>query len=206
MSFYQALTGNSLRQDELINGVLIGIVTNNNDPENLGRVKLKITVRESEGETNWAPIATMMAGPGTGSYFIPDVGDKVLVAFLLGDIECPYVVGMLWDRENVPPEQGNMGNNIKKITSRSGHQVIMDDSVPGQVVIHTSGGQAIVMDDSTQSIMLTAGGSAIQIDPTGVTINGAQFNVQATMMNLNAMMVNIQGLLTNIQGLILGLN
>jgi len=206
MSFYQALTGDSLRQDELINGVLIGIVTNNNDPEHLGRVKLKITVRENEGETNWAPVATMMAGAGTGSYFIPEVGDKVLAAFLLGDIECPYVVGMLWDRENIPPEPDNIGNNIRKITSRSGHEIILDDSEPGQVVVHTAGGQAIVMDDSTQSIMLTAGGSTISIDPSGVSVNGAQFNVQATMMNLNAMLVTIEGLIVNLQGLILGLN
>ncbi|HWR60824.1 MAG TPA: phage baseplate assembly protein V [Clostridia bacterium] len=206
MSLYQELTGGSLRQDELINGVLIGIVTNNNDPEGLGRVRMKITVRESEGESNWAPVATMMAGPGTGSYFIPEVGDKVLVAFLLGDIECPYVVGMLWDKENVPPEQGGTGNNIRKITSRSGHEIIMDDSDAGQVIVHTAGGQAIILDDSSQSIVLTAGESAISIDPSGVSINGTQFNVQSTMMNLQAMMVSIEGLIVNLQGLLLGLN
>ena len=96
------------------------------------------------------------AGGGRGSYFIPEVGDEVLVAFHLGEVRQPYVIGMLWNRSQAPPAEdvaGIQSNNIRKITSRAGHEIVFDDGViHGKVTITTRRGQKIEMDDLLDKI------------------------------------------------------
>ena len=65
----------------IIHGVVIGIVTNNNDPEGMGRVKVNFPWRDIKDESFWARLATFMSGNERGSYFLPEVGDEVLVSF-----------------------------------------------------------------------------------------------------------------------------
>ncbi len=80
-----------------INGVVIGIVTNNNDPQGMGRVRVRFPWRGDDDESYWARVATMMAGKDRGTFFLPEVDDEVLVAFDHGDINHPYVIGALWN-------------------------------------------------------------------------------------------------------------
>ncbi|UFJ38950.1 phage baseplate assembly protein V [Brevibacillus humidisoli] len=137
-----------------IDGVLVGTVTDNKDPEGLGRVKLKLPLREDEYETDWVRIATMMAGNDRGSLFIPEVGDEVLVAFHLGKIRQPYVIGMLWNSQQVNPT-GDEENNLRKIRSRSGHEITLDDTKDKEkVTILTSKGQKVEMDDAAETITI----------------------------------------------------
>ena len=88
----------------MINGVVIGIVTNVGE----GKVKIKFPwlheKDEDEKESNWARIATAMAGNDKGTFFMPEVGDEVLVAFEQGDFNSPYVIGFLWNGKDKPPE------------------------------------------------------------------------------------------------------
>jgi len=153
-----------LRSNRL-NGVAPAVVTNNQDPEGLGRVKVKFPWLSDNNETDWVRVATLMAGPERGSFFLPEVGDEVLVAFEHGDINAPYVIGVLWNGQQKPPETNSDGkNNIRKIRSRSGHEIVFndDDSVKKEKIeIHTKAGHRIVLDDS-------AGGEKIEVvDKTG---------------------------------------
>ena len=92
-----------------------------------------------------------MAGNDRGSYFLPEVGDEVLVAFEQGDIHHPYVIGALWNGKDKPPELNRDGkNNIRKMKSRSGHELIFNDENENeQVVLHTKSGHTVLLDDST---------------------------------------------------------
>src|SRR5262249_35696979 len=112
-----------------VQGVAVGIVTNNQDPEGMCRVKVKFAWRERDDESYWARVATLMAGDSRGSLFLPEVDDEVLVAFDQGDIHHPYVIGSLWNGQDAAPEKNSNGkNDIRKIRSRSGHEFIFDDS------------------------------------------------------------------------------
>lgn len=91
-------------------GVVIGIVTNNRDPDGLHRVKLRFPWLGAEDESNWARVATPMAGPGRGFYALPEVDDEVLVAFDHGNVDHPYVVGSLWNGQDAPPEDNGNGS------------------------------------------------------------------------------------------------
>ncbi|MGL4596812.1 MAG: VgrG-related protein, partial [Bacteroidia bacterium] len=74
-------------------GFSIGIVTNNNDPEGWGRVKVKYPALSEEKESDWARVVSVGAGIERGIEFIPEINDEVLVGFEQGDIHCPYVLG-----------------------------------------------------------------------------------------------------------------
>lgn len=164
MSLIEDIGIEELRSNRL-NGVAPAIVTNNQDPEGLGRVKVSFPWLSDENETDWVRVATLMAGPERGSFFLPEVGDEVLVAFEHGDINAPYVIGMLWNGQQKPPETNSDGkNNIRKIRSRSGHEIVFDDDDTAKkekIEIHTKAGHRIVLDDS-------AGGEKIEVvDKTG---------------------------------------
>ncbi|RAV11468.1 phage baseplate assembly protein V [Paenibacillus contaminans] len=164
------LLQNGEQSGEQMQGVVIAIVTNNQDPENMGRVKLQFPWRKGDDESHWARIATLMAGGGRGSFFLPEVEDEVLVAFEMGNIDHPYVIGALWNGQDAPPEKNGNGNNdIRKITSRSGHEIIFDDkSGKEKVTLHTKSGHRITLDDTSASekieIVDQTGSNSIVID------------------------------------------
>lgn len=120
------------RPESRIYGVVVGVVTNNKDPEKLGRVKVRIPrlSREDEpNESNWARVVAFMAGKDRGAFFLPELDDEVLVAFEHGDINMPYVIGSLWNGKDNPPITNDDGkNNIRMIKSRSGHIIRLDDT------------------------------------------------------------------------------
>lgn len=118
----------SRRPEPKIYGVVVGIVTNNKDPEGLGRVKVKLPRISGEDESHWARVATFMAGKDRGAFFLPEVNDEVLVAFEHGDINMPYVIGSLWNGVDKPLETNSDGkNNVRVIKSRSGHIIRLND-------------------------------------------------------------------------------
>ena len=107
-------------------GVVTGVVTNIEDPDSMGRVKVMIPRMTGQSdESAWARVATFMAGPGRGAFFLPEVDDEVLLAFEYGDPSMPYVIGALWNGQDAPPETNSDGkNDIRVIKSRSGHKMI----------------------------------------------------------------------------------
>ena len=128
-------------QSQGFNGVTIAIVTNNTDPDNLGRIKVKFPWLSQEEESFWARILTPMAGKDRGIYFLPEVDDEVLVAFEQGNMNVPYILGALWNGIDKPPAKNDDGkNNQRMIKSRSGHQIILDD---------TEGEEKIIIEDKT---------------------------------------------------------
>lgn len=194
-------------------GVVVGIVTNNRDPENMHRVKVRFPWLNREDESNWARVASAMAGNGRGAYFLPEVDDEVLVAFEHGSVEHPYVIGSLWNGRDAPPENNSDGaNNNRAFKSRSGHIVrlcdrsgqesveIIDKTGKNRIVISTSGNKIsieaqgdITMTSQTGKVTISAVGIELK-SKAGVQIQAAQnvdvtasaqANVKAAMINLN---------------------
>ena len=128
-------------------GIVIGIVTNNQDPDGLGRVKVKFPTLLSNEESNWARLVSPMAGDGRGFEFIPEVNDEVLVGFEHDDINRPFILGALWNGKEKPPQASDKlvsstGKVEKRIIrSRSGHTITLDD---------TDGGGKISIVDKTE--------------------------------------------------------
>jgi uncharacterized protein involved in type VI secretion and phage assembly len=142
-------------------GVVVGIVTNNKDPDNLGRVKLKFPwlSDKDEDESNWARIAAPMAGKERGIYFLPEVDDEVLVSFEQGNPRFPYVLGVLWNGKDAPPANNSDGkNNLRLIKSRSGHAIRLNDEDGKETIeiIDKTGKNSLIFDTSNNTITITA--------------------------------------------------
>jgi uncharacterized protein involved in type VI secretion and phage assembly len=117
------------RDASRIYGVVVGIVTNNKDPLEMARVKVKLPALSDDYETQWARLVTPMAGNDRGLYYLPEVNDEVLVAFEDGIIERPFVLGAVWNGKDKPPESNSDGqNNMRTMKSRSGHIIRLDDT------------------------------------------------------------------------------
>ncbi|WP_327343097.1 phage baseplate assembly protein V [Streptomyces europaeiscabiei] len=178
------------RADGPFQGVAIGIVTNNRDPDGLGRVKVALPWLADDAETDWARVAVPMAGAGRGFWFLPEVDDEVLVAFEHGNPEVPYVVGALWNGKDRPPVTNSDGrNDVRAIRSRSGHVIrltdtdgdeaieIVDRSAKNSIVISTKDNRITITADA--DIVISAGG-ALRLSGNGVEIvSKADVNVQA---------------------------
>lgn len=160
MNFFDVLMDTEGREAQAsrVAGVVIGIVTNNQDPDGLGRVKVKFPWLSDADESGWARVAAPMAGKGRGIYFLPEVDDEVLVAFEHGDVRFPYVVGSLWNGKDAPPAKNDDGkNNIRVIQSRSGHVIRLTDE-DGQEkieIVDKSGKNSLVLDTAQNTLTLT---------------------------------------------------
>lgn len=135
---------------------MIGIVTDNKDPDKLGRVKVKIPTLSEHDTTWWCPIVMMGAGKNRGWFFIPEKDDEVLVLFEHGDINCPVVVGSLWNGKDKPPDKNPSGNPRRVIRSRAGSKITFDDET-NKLTVEDGGGKGkITLDADANKVIIEA--------------------------------------------------
>ncbi len=125
-----------------------------------------------------ARVASFMAGGGRGAFFMPEVGDEVVVGFELGNINRPVILGALWSDVDQPPTQADTesSNNVRTIVSRSGHEVTLDDSPgSGKITIRTAGAMEIVLEDTPAKITIKTTGT---IATSRIELDGVAWNHQ----------------------------
>jgi uncharacterized protein involved in type VI secretion and phage assembly len=147
-----------------INGVVIAQVTDNNDPNNQARVKLKFPWLDDNYESDWARVTQLGAGPNSGALFMPEVNDEVLVAFEFGDIRRPFVVGSLYNGQDTPNLGSGLFNNgqvmRRGLISRKGHQFIFfdDPNKAGVAIISSDGNLKISLNETNSEIHISSQG------------------------------------------------
>jgi len=210
-------------------GVVIGIVTNNSDPDGLGRVKVKFPTLPGNEESHWARLVTLMAGNGRGIEFIPEVNDEVLVAFEHDDTNRPFILGSLWNGKDKPPEGSDKlvsstGKVEKRIIrSRSGHTITLDDTDGAEKIsiVDKTEKNSIDINSKSNSLEIQAGskvevhtqdGHKIVLDSSGIvieaaaakdlTLKGQNIKIEANMgLDMKANMdVKIEGNMTSVKG------
>jgi uncharacterized protein involved in type VI secretion and phage assembly len=127
-------------------------LTDNADPDGLHRVKVT-KEGENESVTDWIPVLTPYGSSDTGLSFLPDVDDQVLVVTLNAMDNQSAVIGTVWSNDASPPETGenteadlneNGDNALKFFKSRSGNQLIFDDTEDSEKI------QLISADDKSR--------------------------------------------------------
>lgn len=140
-----------------INGVAVGVVKENWDSEHPGMIRAEISLgRSGNNLTDWIPVAVPYAGKEFGTYFLPEIGSQVLLAFHMGDINCPIVIGSLWNQEDVvPPETANEKNTVKRIKTKGGNCItILEENGKEKITVQTKGELKAEFDDENQRIVL----------------------------------------------------
>ncbi len=133
--------------------IVVGLVTDNKDPQNLGRVKVRFPWLVEDHESTWARVVSPMGGVERGLLWLPEIEDEVLVAFEHGDMTRPYVLGGLWNGVDKPPMSNDDcvkdGKVVRRvIRSRYGHQILLDDTKDEERIdVSTKYGHHFQMDD-----------------------------------------------------------
>jgi len=189
-------------------GVYPATVSDNQDPSGQGRVQVSLPWSPDPAGGRyevWARLATLMAGGNRGTWFIPEIGDEVLVGFLSGNPSWPYVIGALWNGQDHAPESIDANNDIRSITSRSGIKITMDDTNGAvTLTLRTPGGQTMTMADAAGSIeMSDSNGNSIQMNSSGITITAAsQLTINAPVAQITAGMVTADSAMWTYSGVI----
>jgi phage protein D/phage baseplate assembly protein gpV len=166
------------------NGVVTALVTNNDDKEGkMGRVKVKFPWLEGNLESTWARVTGIGSGNNAGLYWLPEVGDEVLVAFEHGNFNHPYIIGSLWNGKDAPPEASAVKNGkveIRTLRTTAGHIIrLTDGNSPKIEIIDSKTNTSIVMDTQNKKITITSKGD-LSLEATGnLELKGMNVTVEA---------------------------
>ena len=157
---------------------MLAEVTDNADPENLGRVQVQFAWQKSRNKTtNWIRVRSLDAGSSEtvsknrGFVFVPEIGDQVMVDFELGDPCRPYVSGSMFHKNN--GEGGNTDNHIKTIVTRSGHTLEFNDDKNGDwgITLKDANKNIIHINSKEQTIEITS--------PKTISLNAENIRLNA---------------------------
>ena len=190
------------------NAMYPATVVDNQDPDHQGRVKVRLPWSPDTGSGRfeaWARLTTLMAGPGRGTWFVPDEGDEVIVSFQAGDPRHPIVLGALWNGEDDPPERMADGNHVRTILTRKGIRLTFDDT-DGDVhlLLETPGGQSVRLSDTGTNVVVTdANGNEIALEASGVTVTSpSKVTVQAPSVKVEATSVDVTCPISTFSGVV----
>jgi len=182
------------------------------DPDRLNRVQIRLLSFDGIGDHDgpiWARVAAPIAGADRGAFFIPDVGDEVLVTFVNGDPRWPIVVGGLWNGSAPAPETlGGSGDRVDRwtIVGKAGTRIAIVEEASGHPTISltTPGGVSGTLSDSGGGeIEFKAAGTTITVDPTGVSIQTpAKVTVRASQVQVTAGQVKVDAAIADFSGIV----
>jgi uncharacterized protein involved in type VI secretion and phage assembly len=175
-------------------GLVVGEVTNINDPDQKGRIKVRYPGLSGTEESHWARICILGGGKDRGSVFIPEVKDEVLVGFEGGDLRQPVVIGGLYgEKSGIPKWAVDDGKvSARQITSRLGHTIALSDGdgdaeqfvsivLAGEKhKIRLGKDKTDVEIPSGQELTIKAGDTKIAFNASGdINIEGNNINIKA---------------------------
>ncbi|PSN10823.1 type IV secretion protein Rhs, partial [filamentous cyanobacterium CCT1] len=153
---------------------LVGIVTDNQDPDGMGRVKVKFPTLTEDHASNWARVVAIGAGNARGFDCLPEIDDEVLVGFEHGDIHRPYILGGVWNGQDptpTPVESSVQDGQVclRTFKTRVGHQLqFADGGGSSGAYLTTASGHKLHLSDGDGSVELTtASGSSVRISNDG---------------------------------------
>ena len=182
----------------------LATVINVKDPANHNRIQVRVFNIDGVADQDapvWARVAVPFAGDKRGAFFIPDVGDEVVVVYLAGDARFPIVIGGLWNgHDSAPDSFGGSGDSVDRwtLTGKKGTKIsIVEDSSGPTIEFKTPGGLTGTMTDSGGgSIELkNSSNTSVKIDSSGVTVNAPTAQVQITAAS--SMTLTAQSLTVN---------
>lgn len=149
----------------------MGRVVENADPLGLGRVRVQMVWQEAGSEkTPWIRLLQPHSGSGKGFYFVPEIGEEVLVGFQGGNAEKPYVIGTQYNGKE-KSGYADKENNIKAVHTRSGNRLLLNDET-GDVSLESQKGQTIAIFYGNGNIEIKA--------PETMTLNAKNLNINVS--------------------------
>jgi len=181
--------------DQRYYGVAEAIVSDVIDPSKEGRVKVKFPWFDQNMETEWCRVRQFYAGNDYGAFFVPEVGDEVLIAFIHGDMRLPIILGGLYNGKDKPPTYRAKDRDEKMICTKGGHQIILADTDNAQkiTIVDANGNNSIVIDTVADSITIKCSNGKLTLQGNKIEIKSdTSISVEAnSTMDLKGQTINI---------------
>ena len=152
-------------------GIYRGIVTDNNDPNSLGRIQANVPAVFGSVSSGWCMPCVPYAGDQVGVAFLPEVGSGVWIAFEGGDVSYPVWVGAYWRGSELPSD---VAPNVKVIVTSSSLELKLDDDA-SSITLSDSNGNTITLDSS--GITVSNGGQEVVVSSSSVSVNSGALEV-----------------------------
>lgn len=156
--------------DLRVQGAVIALVTDVEDPDGQGRVEISLPWYAS-GYREWARVAQFYGGDRVGSTWVPEVGGEVLVVFAHGDLRWPYVIGCLYNPVDLPPASRSSASDVRTVRTPSGSEIAFDET-NRTVEIRTDSGASVLLAEDSGELTLEA--------TSKITLKAAEISIEAT--------------------------
>jgi uncharacterized protein involved in type VI secretion and phage assembly len=150
------------------------------DPDGQSRVQVSVPILQAQTEGVWARLANCYASNGFGAFFIPEIGDEVILGYLNNDPSNPVVLGSLYSSKQVPPYELTADNYTKAIVTKSQLRIEFDDENKVTTII-TPGDNKLVFSDEDQSILMQdQNGNKVELSADGIVLDSPKdINISA---------------------------
>ena len=154
-----------------IEGLQIGIVTKlDDDPGGQNRIQVSLPIQEADTDGVWARLLNFYASSTYGNFFIPEIGDEVLLGYLNNDPSHPVILGSLYSSAHQPPYELTAENFVKAIVTKSQMKLEFDDEGSVITIVTPGGNQIVISDDSESILVQDQTNNKVQLDPSGITL------------------------------------
>ncbi len=155
-----------------VNGLQIGVVMKiDEDPDSQYKIKVTVPIMQAETEGVWARLASFYSSSGFGAFFIPDVGDEVVLGYFNNDPSYPVILGSLYSSGKQPPYEITADNYINAIATKSGLKFEFDDEKK-VITLVTPGNNMIVISDDSESILIEDQNSnKVELSTSGILMD-----------------------------------
>jgi Rhs element Vgr protein len=155
------------------------------DPDSQYRILVDVPLFDTNGAGIWARLSNFYSTSGAGAFFLPEVGDEVILGFLNEDPRYPVILGSMYSSSKIKPFTGlepNEKNTIKAIVSKSGISIAFDDenkiwtvATPNKntIVISDKDKQISIKDENQNTIVMSNSGIDMS-SPKSITISAEE--------------------------------
>ncbi|MCW5519049.1 type VI secretion system tip protein VgrG [Aureitalea sp. L0-47] len=165
------------------------------DPKSEFRVLVEIPIIDENNERIWARLASPYAGNGMAAFFLPEIGDEVIVGFTNNDPRSPIILGSMHSSAKPAPETPDRDNSVKTIVTRNKLQLKFDDEQK-LISLNTPGGNSMVISDTDGGLTLSdTHGNKIEMNSSGITIDSkSDLNLKAAnSVSINGASISVNG-------------
>lgn len=155
-----------------VDGLQVGVVQQlDADPAGEPRIKVTLPVLQAETPGVWARLANFYASNGFGAFFIPEIGDEVLLGYLNNDPNNPVVLGSLYSSQRKPPYELTADNFTKAIVTQSTLKLEFDDDKKVISLITPGGNQVVISDEGKSILLQDQNDNKVELGPDGIILD-----------------------------------
>jgi uncharacterized protein involved in type VI secretion and phage assembly len=155
-----------------VDGLQIGVVMKlDADPEGENRIQVSVPVLQAETEGVWARLASGYGSEQVGAFFIPEIGDEVVLGYLNSNPSYPVILGSLYSSKRQPPYPLTADNYTKALVTKAKLKVEFDDEKKVITIVTPGGNKCVISDDAKSILLQDQTGNKVELSESGITLN-----------------------------------